>query len=70
MKYREVAKKLKSLGVEEAPRKSKGSHRLWHNPANGRVAPLPDWGAKDIKFGTLRAFLRQLDLDWEKFQQA
>ena len=42
MKYREVAKKLNSLGLEEVPRKSKGSHRLWHNPANGRVAPLPD----------------------------
>ncbi|OGO81350.1 MAG: hypothetical protein A3K41_16005 [Chloroflexi bacterium RIFOXYD12_FULL_57_15] len=70
MKYREVAKKLNSLGLEEVPRKSKGSHRLWHNPANGRVAPLPDWGAKDIKFGTLRAFLRQLDLEWEKFQKA
>lgn len=70
MKYREVAKKLNSLGLKEVPRKSKGSHRLWHNPANGRVAPLPDGGAKDVKFGTLRACLRQLDLDWEKFQQA
>ena len=46
MKYREVAKKLNSLGLEEVPRKSKGSHRLWHNPANGRVAPLPDWEQK------------------------
>ncbi|OIN92082.1 MAG: hypothetical protein COS37_00070 [Anaerolineae bacterium CG03_land_8_20_14_0_80_58_20] len=69
MKYREISKKLNALGCEEVARKSKGSHRLWHNPANGRVAPLPDWDAKDIKFGTLRAFLRQLGIEWEKFQQ-
>lgn len=69
MKYREAAKKLMALGCEEAARRGKGSHRLWHNPVNGRVAPLPDWGAKDIKLGTLRAFLKQLDLDWETFQK-
>jgi len=67
MKYREVAKKLKLFGCEEVMRKSKGSHRLWHNPANDRVAPLPDWGAKDLKIGTLRAFIRQLGLEWESF---
>jgi len=32
--------------------------------------PVPDWGAKDLKFGTLRGIVRQLGLDWKKFEQA
>ncbi len=70
MKYREVAQKLSALGCEEIPRHSGGSHRKWHNPANGRIVPVPDWGAKDLKFGTLRGIVRQLGLDWKKFEQA
>jgi hypothetical protein len=31
---------------------------------------LPDWGGKDLKFGTLRAAVRQLGLDWEAFENA
>ncbi|MCB8922350.1 MAG: type II toxin-antitoxin system HicA family toxin [Ardenticatenaceae bacterium] len=70
MKYRDVARKLYALGCEELPRRSGGSHRKWHNPANGRIAPIPDWGAKDLKLGTLRSIVRQLDLDWQEFNQA
>ena len=44
MKYREVSKKLKALGCEELPRRGAGSHRVWHNLKNGKIAPLPDWG--------------------------
>jgi predicted RNA binding protein YcfA (HicA-like mRNA interferase family) len=67
MKYREAFKKLKTLGCEELPRRGTGSHRIWHNPANNQIAPLPDWGAKDLKLGTLRAVIRQLGLDWQEF---
>ena len=70
MKYRDVARKLHALGCEELPRRGSGSHRKWHNPASGRVAPIPDWGAKDLKLGTLRSIVRQLDLDWQEFTQA
>ena len=70
MKYREAFKKLKALGCEELPRRGAGSHRIWHNPANKHIAPIPDWGAKDIKLGTLRAVSRQLGLDWEDFLTA
>ncbi|MEW6286339.1 MAG: type II toxin-antitoxin system HicA family toxin [Chloroflexota bacterium] len=67
MKYREASKKLKALGCEEIPRRGTGSHRIWHNPLNNKIAPLPDWGPKDIKIGTLRAVIRQLGLDWQEF---
>jgi predicted RNA binding protein YcfA (HicA-like mRNA interferase family) len=70
MKYREVSKKLKVLGCEEFSRRGGGSHRVWHNPQNGKIAPLPDWGAKDLKLGTLRAVIRQLGLDWQDFLNA
>lgn len=70
MKYREIARKLQALRCEELPRRGGGSHRKWHNPANGRVAPVPDWGAKDLKIGTLRGIVRQLDLDWDEFNRA
>jgi mRNA interferase HicA len=70
MKYREVARKLKKLECRELPRRGKGSHRVWHNPRTERIAPLPDWGGKDLKLGTVRAVIRQLGLDWEEFRKA
>jgi len=70
MKYREVAGKLRRLGCQELSRRSNGSHRKWFNPATGRATVLPDWGAKDLKEGTLRAALRQLGIDWQTFEGA
>lgn len=70
MKYREASKKLNTLGCVELPRRGAGSHRVWRNPKNGKIAPLPDWGAKDLKLGTLRAVIRQLELDWQEFLSA
>jgi len=66
--YRDAARKLQALGCRELPRRGGGSHRKWHNPANDRIAPLPDWGNKDLKIGTLRAVVRQLGLNWEAFK--
>ena len=60
MRYREAARKLKKLECEELARRGKGSHRVWHNPKTKRIAPLPDWGSKDLKLGTLRAVIKQL----------
>lgn len=31
MKYRDVTRKLKTLGCEELPRRGGGSHRKWFN---------------------------------------
>jgi predicted RNA binding protein YcfA (HicA-like mRNA interferase family) len=69
MRYREAAKKLRKLGCEELARRSGGSHRAWHNPVTGAVSPLPDWGHKDLKIGTLRQVVRDLGLDWEEFKK-
>lgn len=70
MKYREAARKLRMLGCEELSRRGAGSHRIWFNPDSGRMAPLPDWGSKDLKAGTLRAVVRQLGLGWKEFRDA
>lgn len=69
MKYRDVVRKLKALNCQELPRRGGGSHRKWHNPATGRATILPDWGAKDLKLGTVRAAVRQLGIDWGVFEQ-
>jgi len=70
VKYREAARKLDALGCRELPRRGGGSHRKWHNPSTDRIAPVPDWGNKDLKLGTLRALVRQLGLDWDTFKNA
>jgi predicted RNA binding protein YcfA (HicA-like mRNA interferase family) len=68
VKYVEVAKKLRKLGCFEDSRKGTGSHRKWLNPANNKGAPVPDWGSKDLKTGTIRSIVKQLELDWEDFK--
>jgi predicted RNA binding protein YcfA (HicA-like mRNA interferase family) len=66
MKYRDVAKRLRELGCQESVR-GKGSHCKWHNPANGKVTVVPDWGSKDLAPGTVRAVVRELGLSREEF---
>ena len=70
MRYREVARKLSSLGCREVPTRSGGSHRRWFNPETQKNAPLPDWGGRDLKIGTIRSAIRQLGIDWKEFQKA
>ncbi len=66
MKYRDVAERLRELGCQELTR-GKGSHCKWHNPLNGKVTAVPDWGSKDLAPGTVRAVIRQLGLSREEF---
>lgn len=70
MKYREVAKKLGSLGCHELPRTGGGSHRKWFNPATGGITSVPDWGKDDLKLGTVRAAVRDLGIAWDAFKNA
>lgn len=70
MRYRDVSRKLLSLGCQELPRRGGGSHRKWFNPAAQRGTVVPDWGGRDLKPGTLRAAVRQLGLEWEAFEKA
>jgi len=69
MKYKELAKKLRSLGCQEIKRRGKGSHRKWINPASGKGTVIPDWGSRDLKSGTIRAILKQLEIDPEEFKR-
>jgi mRNA interferase HicA len=70
MKYRDVTRKLKALGCQELPRRGGGSHRKWFNPETQQATVLPDWGGRDLKLGTVRAAIRQLDIDWNTFDGA
>lgn len=66
MRYHEVAKRLRDVGCQEL-RAGKGSHRIWYNPATGKMASVPDWGSKDLAPGTLRAILRELGIKRSEF---
>jgi mRNA interferase HicA len=70
MTYRDVVKKLTSLGCRELPRTGGGSHRKWFNPATGQTTVVPDWGGDDLKLGTIRGIVRQLGLAWDDFRHA
>ena len=66
MRYRELAKRLRTLGCIE-DRQGKGSHVYWQNPATAKRAMIPNWGRKDLRPGTVRAVLRQLEIDRQDF---
>jgi predicted RNA binding protein YcfA (HicA-like mRNA interferase family) len=68
--YREVMGKLLALGCEELPRRGGGSHRKWFNRATQQVTSIPDWGGRDLKIGTIRAAVRQLQITWADFDKA
>jgi mRNA interferase HicA len=70
MNYREVSRKLAALGCQELPRKRGGSHCKWRNPTTNKAIVVPDWGHRDLKIGTIRAAVRQLEIEWKDFQSA
>lgn len=70
MRYREAARKLANLGCYEVQRRGEDSHRKCFNPKANSDAVLPDWGRKDLRIGTLRSAVRQLNLDWREFNNA
>jgi len=66
MRYRQPARRLRDLGCDEM-RVGKGSHRIWHNPLTGKVTSIPDWGARDLTPGTVRAVIRELGITRREF---
>ena len=64
-KYREVVKRLKQLGFE-FNRQAAGSHEIWFNPATHHYTTFPNHPG-DMPEGTLRAILKQADIDPETF---
>ena len=60
-KYREIVKILKKFGFEFRSQAS-GSHEIWHNPITNRYTTIPNHPG-DMPEGTLRAILKQADID-------
>ena len=69
MNYRQVTRKLKTLGCE-FDRQGRGSHEIWVNPDNDEETTVPNWGSKDLKPGTVSKILRDLEIDRRDFDQA
>jgi predicted RNA binding protein YcfA (HicA-like mRNA interferase family) len=66
--YREVARRLRSFGWA-FDRQGPGSHEVWRHPERGRHVTIPHH-ARDMAEGTLRAILRETDIDVDDFLRA
>lgn len=66
-RYRDIVKRLKALGFG-FHRQAAGSHEIWHNPVTNRFTTIPNHPG-DMPEGTLRAILKQADVEPETFLQ-
>ena len=64
-RYRQIIKILKIFGFEFY-RQAAGSHEIWHNPISKKFTTIPNHSG-DMPEGTLRAILKQADIDHEDF---
>jgi predicted RNA binding protein YcfA (HicA-like mRNA interferase family) len=64
-KYREVIRKIKMLGFEFY-RQAAGSHEIWFNPLTKKYTTIPNHSG-DIPEGTLRAILKQAEIEIDLF---
>lgn len=64
-RYREIVRILKKFGFEFY-RQAAGSHELWHNPISKKFTTIPNHPG-DMPEGTLRAILKQADIDVDSF---
>ena len=67
-KYRDVVRKLRKLGWE-FDRQAAGSHEIWRHSESGRKVTIPNHPG-DMPEGTLRAILRQGEIDVDEFLNA
>ena len=67
-KYREVARKLRTLGFA-FDRAGPGSHEVWRHRETGRKVTLPHH-ARALAKDTLRAVPREAGMDVEEFLKA
>ena len=65
--YRQIVKRLKVLGFR-FERHAAGSHEIWYNEETNRYTTLPNHPG-DMPEGTLRAILKQADIDPADFLQ-
>jgi predicted RNA binding protein YcfA (HicA-like mRNA interferase family) len=67
-RYRDVARKLKACGFE-FDRQAAGSHEIWFNSVTNRYTTIPNHPG-DMPEGTLRAILKQAEIDPNDFLKA
>jgi len=67
-RYREIIKILKHFGFG-FHRQAAGSHEIWYNPKTNRYITIPNHSG-DMPEGTLRAILKQANIDPEEFIKA
>jgi predicted RNA binding protein YcfA (HicA-like mRNA interferase family) len=67
-KYSEAIKKLRSLGFAFY-RHAAGSHEIWYNARTNRYTTIPNHPG-DLPEGTLRAVLKQANIDPDDFLRA
>ena len=58
MKLLDLQRHLRAHGCHHE--REGGSHTLWKNPANGKVAPVPRH--REVKGGTVRSICKQLEI--------
>ncbi len=63
--YRKCIKKLKRLGFE-FDRQARGSHEIWWNPQTRARTTIPNH-LGDIPEGTMKAILKQANVDTDTF---
>ena len=64
-KYREIISILKRFDFEFY-RQAAGSHEIWHNPITNKQTTIPNHSG-DMPEGTLRAILKQANINTEDF---
>lgn len=64
-RYRDIIKRLKRLGFE-FDRQAAGSHEIWYNPTTRHYTTIPNHPG-DMPEGTLKAILKQANVDTEVF---
>ena len=69
MNYRELTSKLKSLNCV-FDRHAKGDHEIWMHARTRARTTIPDWGAKDLRSGTISKILRDLGIRKQDFDKA
>lgn len=69
MTYRELTRKLRRLDCEFS-RQGKGDHEIWRSNRTRRTSPIPYWGSRDLKSGTVSRILRNLEISQRDFDRA
>jgi predicted RNA binding protein YcfA (HicA-like mRNA interferase family) len=67
-KYRDVVRKLRKLGFA-FDRQARGSHEIWLHGESGRRTTIPHH-RRELREGTVRAILREAEIEVDDFLNA